>query len=176
MHFRHHPLIHFGPHLLQVMERAPHFLLRLGSAILQPAVAPAMAKADCPAGFVRVAREMDSHRVVVAASFGARFSPAPDLSAAVPSVVCRCPIRFATVGFAPAAAGPFDLVVAVAAVVADFSAADLSVVAGDPGSAGPVVVAVAADLACSAYFFAAVLGKEKAVALAFCFLTRRSSS
>src|SRR6266478_5587392 len=94
------------------------------------------------------------------------FAPAmatADLSAAVPSVVCRCQIRFATAGFAPAAAGPFDL---VAAVVAGFSAADLSVVG---------VVAVAADLACSAYFSAAELGKEKAVALAFCFLTRRSS-
>src|SRR5437588_2360771 len=123
-----------------------------------------MAKADCPAGFVRLAREMDSHRVVVAASFGARFSPAPDLSAAVPSVVCRCPIRFATVGFVPAA-GPFDLV----AVVAGLSAAGLSVVAPDPGSGGSVVVVVvvAADLASSAYFSAAELGKEKAVALAF---------
>ena len=157
------------------MATALRFLLRPDSAILQPAFAPAMATADFLAGFVRLVREMDSHRVVVAASFGARFSPAPDLSAAVPSVVCRCPIRFATVGFAPAAAGPFDLVVAFAAVVAGFSAADLSVVAGDPGSAGPVVVAVAADLACSAYFSAAELGKEKAVALAFCFLTRRSS-
>src|SRR5947208_10902286 len=144
--------LHFP--LRPVTATVLHFPLRPGWAILQPAVAPAMAKADCPAGFVRLAREMDSHRVVVAASFGARFSPAPDLSAAVPSVVCRCPIRFATVGFAPAAAGPFDLVVAV---VAGFSAADLS------------VVAVAADLACSAYFFAAALGKEKAVALAFCF-------
>ncbi len=154
------------------MATALRFLLRPDSAILQPAFAPAMATADFLAGFVRLVREMDSHRVVVAASFGARFSPAPDLSAAVPSVVCRCQIRFATAGFAPAAAGPFDL---VAAVVAGFSAADLSVVAVDPGSAGPGVVAVAADLACSAYFSAAELGKEKAVALAFCFLTRRSS-
>ena len=166
--------LHFHLRLLPVTATVLHFPLRPGWAILQPAVAPAMAKADCPAGFVRLAREMDSHRVVVAASFGARFSPAPDLSAAVPSVVCRCQIRFATVGFVPAA-GPFDL---VAAVVAGFSAADLSVVAPDPGYGGSVVVAVAvaADLACSAYFSAAELGKEKAVALAFCFLTRRSSS
>src|SRR5438477_11289912 len=163
--------LHFP--LRPVTATVLHFPLRPGWAILQPAVAPAMAKADCPAGFVRLAREMDSHRVVVAASFGARFSPAPDLSAAVPSGVCRCPIRFATVGFVPAA-GPFDLVVAVA-VVAGLSAADLSVVAPDPGSGGSVVVAVAADLACSAYFSAAELGKEKAVALAFCFLTYRSS-
>src|SRR5438105_3946778 len=160
--------LHFP--LRPVTATVLHFPLRPGWAILQPAVAPAMAKADCPAGFVRLAREMDSHRLVVAASFGARFSPAPDLSAAVPSVVCRSRNRFAIAGFAPAAAGPFDL------VVAGFSAADLSVVAGDPGSAGPGVVAVAADLACSAYFSAAELGKEKAVALPFCFLTRRSSS
>src|SRR5438270_9741333 len=154
--------------LRPVMVTALRFLLRPDSAILQPAFAPAMATADFLAGFVRLVREMDSHRVVVAASFGARFSPAPDLSAAVPSVVCRCPIRFATVGFVPAA-GPFDLV----AVVAGLSAAGLSVVAPDPGSGGSVVVA--ADLASSAYFSAAELGKEKAVALAFCFSTRRSS-
>src|SRR5947208_5145110 len=147
--------LHFP--LRPVTATVLHFPLRPGWAILQPAVAPAMAKADCPAGFVRLAREMDSHRVVVAASFGARFSPAPDLSAAVPSVVCRCPIRFATVGFVPAA-GPFDLVAVVAG---------LSVVAPDPGSGGSVVVVVAADLASSAYFSAAELGKEKAVALAF---------
>ena len=140
--------------------------------ILRPGVALAMAKAHSPGDFVRLARGTDSHQVVVAASFGVRFSPALDPSAALPSAVCRCPIRFATAGFVPAAAGPFDLAVAV---VAGFSAADLSVVAADPGSAGPDVVAVASDFACSAYFSAAELGKEKAVALVSCFLTRRSS-
>src|SRR6266568_2223280 len=105
--------LHFP--LRPVTTTVLHFPLRLGLAILQPAVAPAMAKADCPAGFVRLARGMDSHRVVVAASFGARFSPAPDLSAADLSVVCRLRNRFATAGFAPAAAGPFDLVAAVVA-------------------------------------------------------------
>src|SRR5262245_11392280 len=132
-----------------------------------------MAKVDFLADSLRLVTEMGSRPVVAAAFSEARFSPAPDLSAAVPSAVCRYPIRFSTAGFA-LAAGPFDLAVA-AAVVAGFSAADLSLVAADPGSAGPGVVAVAADLACSAYFSAAELGKEKAVAPAFCFLSRRSS-
>jgi hypothetical protein len=134
--------------------------------ILRPAVPLATATAPGLVCFRHPEKGKESRRIVAAAfSFGARFSPAPDL----PSAVCRWPIRFATVGFVPAA-GPFDL------VVAGLSAADFSVVAPDAGSAGSVVVAaVAADLACSAYFSAAELGKEKAVALAFCFLTRQSS-
>src|SRR5215467_2950682 len=99
-----------------------------------------MAKPDCPAAFLRRVMEMGFRLVVAAVSFVARFLPAPGLFAVVPSVVCRCPIRFATVGFVPAA-GPFDLVaVAVLfAAAAVLSAADLSV-AADPGfsdSAGP---------------------------------------
>src|SRR5262249_3628536 len=157
--------LHFP--LRPVMAMVPHFLLRPGSVILRPAVALAMAKADSPAGLVRLAREMGSHRVVVAVSFGARFSPAPDPSAAVPSAVCRSPIGFVTADL-PLASCSFDL-----AVAAGLSAADLSVVAVDSCSVDPCVVVVASDLACSAYFSAAVL--EKAVVLAFCFLARRSS-
>src|SRR5438874_5471544 len=115
--------------LRPVMVTALHFLLRRESVILRLAVAPAMAKRHCPAAFLRRAREMGSHQVVVAASFAVRFSPALDPSAAVRSAVCRSQIRFATVGFVPAA-GSFDLAVVV----------DLSVVAADPGSAGSVVV------------------------------------
>src|SRR6266852_4048610 len=103
--------LHFP--LRPVTATVLHFRLRPGWAILQPAVAPAMAKPHCPAAFLRRARETGSHQVVVAASFAVRFSPALDPFAAVPSAVCRCPIRFATFGFV-SAAGPFFLVVVFA--------------------------------------------------------------
>src|SRR5438874_13724725 len=114
--------------LRPVMVTALHFLLRRESVILRLAVAPAMAKRHCPAAFLRRAREMGSHQGVVA-SFAVRFSPALVPSAAVRSAVCRSQIRFASVGFVPAA-GSFDLAVVVY----------LFVVAADPGSAGSVVV------------------------------------
>ena len=149
--------------------------------IVQPAVHLAMANADSAAGFARPVRAMEFRPAAAVVSFEARFSPAPDLSAAVPSAVGRCPMRFATAGFVPAA-DPFDpagsavaaaaaavLVVAVAAVavvavavVAGLSAADLSGVA-------------AADLACSVYYSAAALGKGRVVAVPFYFLILRSS-
>src|SRR5215831_2069184 len=162
------------------MATASHFLLRRDSVNVQPAVHQAMAKLDFPADFVRPEKETESRQVVVAVSFEARFSPAPDLAAAVPSAVCRCPIRFATAGFVPAA-DPFDpagsdfpaVAAVVVAAVAGLSAADLSVVDADPGSVGFAVAAV--DLACSAYFSAAALGKGRVVAVAFCFLIPRSS-
>ena len=158
--------------------KAFRFLLRPDLVIVQPVVGPAKAKADCPAAVLRRAKEMDSRRAVAAVSFAVRFLPETGLFAVVLFCLCRCPICLATAGFVPAA-DPFDPAgsgfAAAAVVVVVVAAADLSVVAVDPGSGGPGVVAVAADLACSAYFSAAELGKEKAVALAFCFLTRRSS-
>ena len=155
--------------------------------IVQPAVGPAMATADCPAAFQRRARGMDSRRVVAAVSSAVRFSPETGPSAVVLFAVCRSPRPFATAGFVPAA-DPFDpadsgfAVVAAAAAAAvvdlfdpsDLSAAGLSVVAACPGSVGLSVVA--ADLACSVCSFAAALEKGTVVvAVPFCFLTRRFS-
>ena len=157
--------------------------------IVQPVVVPASAKAVCPAAFLRRAMEMDSRRVVAAVSFAVRFSPETGPFAVVLFDLCRCPICPATAGFVPAA-DPFDpadsgfaaaaaavVVVAAAAVAVDLfdlSAADLSFVAAGPGFVGFAVFA--ADLACSVCSFAVALGKGMVVvAVAFCFLTRRSS-
>src|SRR5262249_50487339 len=129
--------------------------------------------------------------------------PETGLFAVVLFALCRCPSRFATAGFVPAA-DPFDpagsgfavvaaavvvaavvvaavvvAAVVVAAVVAflvvDLSAADLAdlSVAAGPGSVGSAVFAV--DLACSVCSFAVALGKGRVVAVPFCFLTHRSS-
>src|SRR5947209_2168304 len=134
-------------HLLLVTARASRSLLRPGWVILPPAVRLAMAKADCSAGSQRRGMETDSRRVVAAGFLGARFSPGPDLSAAVPSAFYRCPVRFATSGFVPAAdlfdpAGSdfADFAVAAVAVVV-VVAAGFSVVAADPGSADSAVAA-----------------------------------
>src|SRR5262245_62456666 len=110
-----------------------------------------MAKPDCPAAFLRRAREMDFRRVVAAVSFAVRFSPETGLFAVVLFGPCRSPICSATAGFVPGA-DPFDpagsgfavVVVVAAAAAVDFSglsAADLSVVAAGPGSVGSVVFA-----------------------------------
>src|SRR5262249_56121211 len=97
LHLRLHP----------VTAMAPHFLLRRDLVIAQLVVPLAMAKADSVAGFARSVRAMEFRPAVAAVSFGIRFSPAPDLSAAVLSAVCRCPRRFPTPGFFPPPA-PFD--------------------------------------------------------------------
>ena len=105
------------------MATGSRFLLRPGLVIVQPAVGPAMAMADSLAAFLRRVREMDSRRAVAAAavSFAVRFSPVADLAVVVAFDLCRCPTRFATAGFVPAAdpSGPagFGFVVAAAAVV-----------------------------------------------------------
>ena len=151
--------------------------------IVQLVVVPARAKAVCPAAFLRRAREMDSRRVVAAVSFAVRFSPETGPFAVVLFAVCRCPRPFATAGFVPAA-DPFDpagsgfaavaaVVVVVVADLSDPSAADLSVVVVGPCSVGPAVFA--ADLSCLACSFAVASGKERVVAVPFCFSTRRSS-
>ena len=166
------------------MATGSRFLLRLDLVIVQPAVGPAMAMADSLAAFLRRVREMDFRRAVAAVSFAVRFSPVADLAVVVAFDLCRCPICFATAGFVPAAdpsdpAG-FGFVAAAAAVVAavavdpfDLSAADLSVVVAGPGFVGSAVFA--ADLASSACSVAVALGKGRAVAVPFCFLTHRSS-
>ena len=158
---------------------ALHFPLRLDWVIVHFAVDPVTANRDFPAASPRLVREMEFHQVVAAVSFGARSSPEPDLFAVVLFVLCRCSTDFVPADFVTAAAGPFGFagfgsaVVAAAVVVADpvfgLSAAGLSVVAvADPGSAD-----FAADFACSGYSFVAGLGRERAVALVSCFLTRR---
>src|SRR5215475_9051527 len=81
-----------------------------------------MEKADCPAAFLRRAREMGSRRVVAAVSFPVRFSPESGLFAVVLFALCRSPICSAIAGFVPAA-DPFDpadsgFAVVVAAVAA----------------------------------------------------------
>src|SRR5204863_7459118 len=129
MHFRHYPLIHFGPHLLQVMERAPHFLLRLGSAILQPAVLQATVKAGSLAVFPCPVTEKGSRWVAAAAFFVAHSSLEPGLFALLVSALCRCVICPATVELVIAAVDLFSL-----------PAPDFVVV-------GSAVVAVAADSA-----------------------------
>ena len=157
---------------------ALHSPLHRDWVIVHFAVDLVTANPDFPAAFRRLAREMEFHQVVAAVSFGARSSPEPDLFAVVLFVLRRCSAGFVPADFVTAAAGPFGFAgfgspFAAAAVVADpvfgLSAADLSVVAVDPGSADS-----AADFACSGYSFVAGLGRERAVALASCFLTRRS--
>src|SRR6266513_547604 len=135
MHFRHHPLIHFGPHLLQVMERAPHFLLRLGSAILQPAVLQATVKAGSLAVFPCPVTEKGSRWVAAAVFFVAHSSLEPGLFAFLVSALCRCVICPATVELVIAAVDLFSL------PAPDF------VVVGSAVVAGLVVAAVAADSA-----------------------------
>src|SRR5262249_10530400 len=144
------------------------------------------------------ATAMEFHRAVVAAvSSAVRFSPETGLFAVVLFALCRCPSRFATAGFVPAA-DPFDpagsgfavvaaagavaavvfvavVLVAVVFLVVYLSGADLDdlSVAAWPGSVGSAVFAV--DLACSVCSFAVALGKGRVVAVPFCFLTHRSS-
>jgi len=168
------------------MATGSRFLLRLDLVIVQPAVGPAMAMADSLAAFLRRVREMDSRRAVVAAavSFAARFWPVADLAVVVAFDLCRCPTRFATAGFVPAA-DPFDpagfgfvaaAVVAVAVAVVDpfdLSVADLSVVVAGPDSVG--FAAFAVDFASSACSVAVALGKGRVVAVPSCSLVHRSS-
>src|SRR5438874_7111043 len=124
----------FLPRLLQVTATAFRFLLRPDLLIAQPVVgrAKALVKRDCPAAFLRPARETGFHRVVAAVSFAVRFSPEAGLFAVVLFRLCRCPICLATAAFGPAA-DPFDPAgsgfAAAAAAAVDPSAADLSVVA-----------------------------------------------
>src|SRR6266481_6118951 len=147
---------------------ALHLLLHQDWVIAQLAVPPATGTSDFAAAFPHLAREMEFHRVVAAVSFESRSSPGPACFALVLFAPCRCPIGFAPADFVTAAAGPFGFAVVAAGPVFGLSAADLSVVAVDPGSADS-----AADFVCFGYFFVAGLGRERTAALASCFLTRR---
>src|SRR6266480_6645120 len=143
MHFRHYPLIHFGPHLLQVTERAPHFLLRLGSAILQPVVLQATVKAGSLAVFPCPVTEKGSRWVAAAAFFVAHSSLEPGLFACLPFDLCRYVICPATVELVIAAVDLFSLPAPDFVVVGSAVVAGLVVAAVDP------VFVAAADLVCS---------------------------
>src|SRR6266516_2669199 len=112
---------HFRPLLLPARARETHFLLPLGSVILQLGVPQATVKAGWPAAFPRLATEKGSRWGVAAVSFVARSFPAP--------AVCRRSIGLVAVDLAIAAADPFCLA-DLAAVVADSAAA----AAADPAS------------------------------------------
>ncbi len=169
--------------------RASHFLLRLGSAILQLAVPLVPVKAGSPAAFPHLAKAMEtgSRPVAAAVSFVARSSPALACFALVP---CRWPIGFGIADLVIAAADPFSLAGSDLAAVVGFAgfAAGSVVVVGlsvAVDSAATVFVAagpdfaVAPDLACSVVgsvcSFAAETGKERAVVGISCSLTPRSS-
>src|SRR5213592_4661835 len=176
---------HFRPLLLPARARGAHFLLPLGSVILQLGVPQATVKAGWPVAFPRLATEKGSRWAVVAVSFVARSSPEPGRFAFPAPAVCRRSIGLVAVDLAIAAADPFCLV-DLAAVVAG------SAVAADPASGLAVAVsvdsaatasagldfAVAADLdffAVSVCPFAAATEKGRAAVAISCFLAPRSS-
>src|SRR5947199_7360553 len=187
---------HFRPLLLPARARETHFLLPLGSVILQRGVPPATVKAGWPAAFPRLATEKGSRWRVAAVSFVARSSPEPGRFAFPAPAVCRRSIGLVAVDLAIAAADPFCLA-DLAAVVADSAAAAADpvdpAVAADPASGLAVAVsvdsvatasaagldfAVAADLdffAVSVCPFAAVTEKGRAAVAISCFLAPRSS-
>ena len=159
-------------HLLPVMARAIHFVLRQGSEILDLAVPLAMANS---VGLVyrRPERGKGSHQAFVAAGFfAARSLPEPDRSFAVgPSdsltglVTADLVIAFDL----SAAAGP-GLVAAVGSLV-------VALFLFVAGSVGSVVAVCPVYLVCSVCFgrsFAAATGKERAD-LVSCFLVLRFS-
>src|SRR6266480_2413307 len=172
---------HFRPLLLPGRARGAHFLLPLGSVILQLGVPQATVKAGRPAAFPRLATEKGSRWAVAAVSFVARSSPEPGRFAFPAPAVCRRSIGLVAVDLAIAAADPFCL-------------ADLAAVAADPASGLAVAVsvdsvatvsaaadldsAVAADLdffAVSVCPFAAATEKGRAAVAISCFLAPRFS-
>src|SRR5437867_7228575 len=66
---------HFRPLLLPARARGSHFLLPLGSVILQLGVPQATVKAGWAAAFPRLATEKGSRWAVAAVSFAARSLP-----------------------------------------------------------------------------------------------------
>src|ERR1051326_317015 len=139
------------------MARAFRFVLRRDLVIVPAVLGLATEKADYPAAFLRLAREMDFRRAFAVA----------DLSVVVGFFdlfgLCRSRICSVTADFVPAS-DPFDPAgfgsAAVAAAVADLSglfAADLSC------------------FVCSACSVAVGSEKGRVVAAVFCFLALRSS-
>src|SRR6266540_2032003 len=179
---------HFRPLLLPARARGTHFLLPLGSVILQLGVPQATVKAGWPAAFPRLATEKGSRWVVAAVSFVARSSPGPGRFAFLASAVCRRSIGLVAVDLAIAAADPFCLVdlAAVAAVAAGSAVAAgpaaglavaVSVDSAATASAAGLDSAVAADLdffAVSVCPFAAATEKGRAAVAISCFLAPRS--
>src|SRR6266496_2048553 len=168
---------HFRPLLLPARARGTHFLLPLGSVILQLGVPQATVKAGWPAAFPRLATEKGSRWVVAAVSFVARSSPGPGRFAFLASAVCCRSIGLVAVDLAIAAADPFCLV-DLAAVVADSALVAVSVDPAVTASAAGLDSAVAADLdffAVSVCPFAAATEKGRAAVAISCFLAPRSS-
>src|SRR5437867_4329398 len=138
---------HFRPLLLPARARGSHFLLPLGSVILQLGVPQATVKAGWPAAFQRLATEKGSRWAVAAVSFVARSSPEPGRFAFPAPAVCRRSIGLVAVDLAIAAADPFCLV-DLAAVAVD------SAVAADPASGLAVAVDSAATASAAGLDFA----------------------
>src|SRR6266487_3972245 len=174
---------HFRPLLLPARARGTHFLLPLGSVILQLGVPQATVKAGWPAAFPRLATEKGSRWAVAAVSFVARSSPEPGRFAFPVPAVCRRSIGLVAVDLAIAAADLFCLA-DLAAVVAGSAAAAADPV--DPASGLAVAVSVdsvatvsaAADLdffAVSVCPFAAATERGRAAVAISCFLAPRFS-
>jgi len=150
-------------HLLLVMARAFHFLLRRDWVILRPAVPLAMMKAVGLVACRRLERGKGSRQAVVAAAvfFAARSSPGPGRS--FPVGLSDSLTGFVTADLAIAfdlfAAADPGLVVAAGSVVAAVAVL-FRFVAGPVYSVCPV---------CSGRSFAAATGKGRA-ALVSCFL------
>jgi len=165
---------HFRPLLLPARARGTHFLLPLGSVILQLGVPQATVKAGWPAAFPRLATEKGSRWAVAAVSFVARSSPEPGRFAFPAPAVCRRSIGLVAVDLAIAAADPVD-----PAVAADpASGLAVAVDSAATASAAGLDFAVAADLdffAVSVCPFAAATEKGRAAVAISCFLAPRSS-
>src|SRR6266705_2749027 len=150
---------HFRPLLLPARARGTHFLLPLGSVILQLGVPQVTVKADWPAAFSRLATEKGSRWAVAAVSFVARSSPEPGRFAFPASAVCRRSIGLVSVDLAIAAADPFCLADLAAAVAVSVDSVATVSAAADLDSA------VSADLdffAVSVCPFAAATEKGRA--------------
>src|SRR2546430_6982351 len=109
---------HFRPLLLPARARGTHFLLPLGSVILQLGVPQATVKAGWPAAFPRLATEKGSRWAVAAVSFVARSSPEPGRFAFPAPAVFRRSIGLVAVAVAIVSAVPFFLF-GLAAVASD---------------------------------------------------------
>src|SRR6266566_4667740 len=174
---------HFRPLLLPARARGTHFLLPLGSVILQLGVPQVTVKADWPAAFSRLATEKGSRWAVAAVSFVARSSPEPGRLAFLASAVCRRSIGLVAVDLAIAAADPFCLADLAAVVAGSADPASGLAVAADSAATVSAAVgldfSVAADLdffAVSVCPFAAATEKGTAAVAISCFLAPRSSS
>src|SRR5437867_8544530 len=121
---------HFRPLLLPARARGSHFLLPLGSVILQLGVPQATVKAGWPAAFPRLATEKGSRWAVAAVSFVARSLPGIGRSFRVGLSGSQTWLGTADLAF------PFDL----------FAAADLAPAAVVAGSAAVAAVGPAVSV------------------------------